>query len=116
MLWSRAIKEKDIALLDNLYDDKAHYLPNDADAIHGKEAILAYWASSFGFMTDLQLHMETLEGTRQLLYETGTGFASILSEDGNILKLPFKYVNVWKLQTNGTYRVVIDTFNNPLKN
>ncbi len=113
--WSKAIKNKDVSILNLVYDDHAHYLPNDADAIHGKEGILAYWAASFAFMTDLYLEMETLEGTKELLYETGTGRAGILSEDGSTLELPFKYVNVWKLQPDGTYRVVIDTFNNPVK-
>ncbi len=111
--WSKAIKQKDISLLAELYDTHAHYLPNDADALHGQEAILGYWAASFDFMNDLQLNMETLEGTEQLLYETGSGLAFVLSEDGKTVELPFKYVNVWKLQDDGSYRVVIDTFNNP---
>ncbi len=109
--WGKAIKQKDISLLAGLYDEKAHYLPNDANAIHGQKAILQYWKASFDFMTDLNLHMETLEGTRALLYETGTGSAYIRSEDGEIVALPFKYVNVWKRQIDGSYRVVIDTFN-----
>lgn len=111
--WSKAIKQKDISLLAKLYDTHAHYLPNDADALHGQEAILGYWAASFDFMSDLQLNMETLEGTKQLLYETGSGLAFVLAEDGKTVELPFKYVNVWKLQDDGSYRVVIDTFNNP---
>jgi len=89
--WGKAIKSKDINLLKNLYDAKAHYLPDDQAALHGNAAIVNYWESSFPFMGDLVLHMNSLKGE----YDD----------------FKFKYVNVWKLQTDGTYKVVIDTYN-----
>lgn len=110
-LWSDALTSKNVALLGELYDNQAHYLPDAADALHGKSAILTYWQNSLDFLGDLILTMETLEGSRQLLYETGTGSARVMGADGQFFNLPFKYVNVWKRQPDGTYRVVIDTFN-----
>jgi len=110
--WGKALRNKNIDLLNNLYDDNAHYLPNDAPAFHGKEAILKYWQESFTFLGDLQLNMETLEGSITLLYETGNGTVKIIGQDGNYFDMPFKYVNVWKRQIDGTYNIVVDTFNN----
>ncbi len=109
--WGKAIKSKDINLLKNLYDAKAHYLPDDQAALHGNAAIVNYWESSFPFMGDLVLHMNSLEGTKELLYETGKGVAQVMNEKGEYDDFKFKYVNVWKLQTDGTYKVVIDTYN-----
>ncbi len=110
--WGEAIKKKDIDLIKNLYDVDAHYLPNDHIAIHGRDAIAQYWSDSFPFMSDLTLNMETLAGTSDLLYETGNGFVMIMNSQGTYDKLPFKYVNVWKQQRDGTYKVVVDIFNN----
>jgi len=110
-VWGKAITTKDADLLRGLYDENAHYLPNEAQAFHGREAIVNYWQASFDFLGDLQLNMETLEGTKALLYETGTGSVEVMGQDGQFSKDKFKYVNVWKLQSDGTYQVVIDTFN-----
>lgn len=110
--WGEAIKKKDIDLIKNLYDVDAHYLPNDHVAIHGRDAIAQYWEESFPFLSDLSLTMESLAGSEELLYETGNGFVMIMNAQGNYDKFPFKYVNVWKQQRDGSYKVAIDIFNN----
>ncbi|WP_347924299.1 hypothetical protein [Pontimicrobium sp. SW4] len=114
-VWGKALRNKDISLISNLYDPKAHYLPNKDVALHGREAITEYWKASMDFLTDLQLSMESLEGTKELLYETGKGIVMVLNENGVIDTLSFKYVNVWKLNSSGKYKVVIDTFNDSIK-
>ena len=63
------------------------------------------------FLTDIQLEMETLEGNKQLVYETGKGLALAQNQTGSIDTLRYKYVNVWKRGTDGKYRVVIDIYN-----
>ncbi len=111
--WSKALKSKDVSLLENLYDENAHYLPDQDQAFHGRLAITQYWTASMDFIADIRLEMETLDGSTEMLYETGSGSASIMGADGNFFDMPFKYVDVWKLQQDGTYRVVIDTYNQP---
>lgn len=113
--WNEGLKNKDLKIFLELYDDNAHYLPNEDIAIHGNRNIAEYWKNSWNFITNLQLNMETLEGTKNVLYETGNGVVSIKNENDSIVAFPFKYVNVWKLQPNKTYKVVIDTYNS-LKN
>ncbi|MDQ3022380.1 MAG: nuclear transport factor 2 family protein [Bacteroidota bacterium] len=108
--WGEGLRSKNIEIISSIYDENAHYLPNGGYPIHGNKAILAYWESSFPYITDLNLTMETLEGTKELLYETGNGYAVIKNENVTENKF-FKYVNVWKLQPDGTYKIVIDTYN-----
>ena len=109
--WNIGLKTKDISVFEKLYDENAHYLPNQDDALHGNKAIVEYWKASMDFVSDLKLNMESLEGTKDLLYETGNGTINILNQSGGKDEVKFKYVNVWKKQKDGTYKVVIDIFN-----
>ena len=109
--WGIGLKEKDVSVFLDLYDKDAHYLPDADHAIHGNKNIAEYWKASMDFLTDVQLDMETLEGNKDLLYETGNGIAMVLNQTGGTDTLRYKYVNVWKRQNDGTYKVVIDTYN-----
>jgi ketosteroid isomerase-like protein len=109
--WSEGLEKQDINIFLNLYDLEAHYLPNDDEAVHGNQAIAEYWQTAFGVITSISLNMESLEGNKQLLYETGNGIAEIKNDNGGLDTFSYKYVNVWKLQADGSYKVVIDTFN-----
>lgn len=109
--WGKALRSKDISLLKDLYAAHAQYLPDDSQAYQGRKAILEYWESSLAYMGDLTLSMESLDGNEKLLYETGKGVAKIMNAGGAFEDFHFKYVNVWELQPDGSYQVVIDTFN-----
>ena len=65
-------------MIKDLYDQNAHYLPDDSPAIHGVDALATYWQGSFELMKGLKLNMETLEGINDLLYETGITIAQIM--------------------------------------
>ncbi len=110
-IWSTALTTKNVALLEGLYAENVHYLPDGEVALNGREEVVDYWKTSMDFIHDIQLTMESLEGTKELLYETGTGIALIPNAAKTIDTINYKYVNVWKLQKNGSYQVVIDTFN-----
>ena len=109
--WNKGIKNKDRSIFLDLYDKNGHYLPDAENAIHGNQAIADYWQNSWDFVKELHLHMESLEGTENLLYETGNGTIMIMNNAGNFDKFNYKYVNAWKKQPDDTYRVVIDIFN-----
>ncbi|MEM6701039.1 MAG: hypothetical protein AAF599_21735, partial [Bacteroidota bacterium] len=96
-LWGTALKNESDSIIAMIYDEQAHYLPNDENAIRGRAAIVAYWKASFTFLKDIRLNMETLEGTKDLLYETGRGEADLydVSSDSQIT-IQYKYMNVWK--------------------
>ena len=113
--WGEALRKKDASIISDLYDGNAHYLPNKENTIYGNKAITEYWKASMPFLTDLALNMESLEGTKELLYETGNGIVLVQNQKMTLDTLKYKYVNVWKLNKDGKYRVVIDVFNE-LKN
>jgi ketosteroid isomerase-like protein len=109
--WDKGLQNQDINIFLELYDENAHYLPNDAEAIQGNQAIAENWKNAFGIITGVTLNTESLEGNKQILYETGNGTVEIANDSGGTDKSQFKYVNVWKLQADGSYKVVIDIFN-----
>jgi len=54
--------------------------------------------------------MQSLEGTKELLYESGTGIA-LIKAGSTLDTLRYKYLNIWKLQSDGTYRVAVYMYN-----
>lgn len=111
-LWSKGLREQDVDLLHSLYDDDAYYRPDDtSEDQNAALSIRKYWQASMRVIKDLQLEMDTLNGSRDMLYETGQGTAKIASEEGLSQTVKYQYVNVWKLQDDGSYKVAIDTFN-----
>lgn len=114
--WGQALKNKDAAAISAIYDADAHYLPDAEHAYHGNKRITEYWLASFGFINDIQLEMESLQGNKELLCETGKGIALLPNAEGKQDTLAYKYVNIWKLQKDGTYKVLIDTYNDVKEN
>lgn len=111
--WSKACKDSSTEIIATIYDSSAHYLPDDYGTQHGVASIINYWKSSFPVIKDVVLKQETLEGTKEIVYETGTGYC-LLKLDKNKASLDtgtFRYMNVWKLQSDGTYKCVIDMYN-----
>ena len=113
--WGLAVQNNDISIIADLYDKNAHYLPDSESSIHGNVAITQYWEKELSYLKNIELSLESLEGTKELLYETGKGETQLVDPKGVLHTIHFKYVNVWKLNTDGNYRVVIDTYNNVAK-
>jgi hypothetical protein len=53
------------------------------------------------------LSFHDVRGNREIIYETGDGY-TLLADSS---KWKFNYVNVWRLQKDGTYKLEIDTYN-----
>ena len=75
----------------------------------GKEAIerngrVSPWKEQ---PVDLVLDIKEVAGTKEIIYETGTGY-TLLADSS---KWTFNYVNVWRLQIDGSYKLEIDTYN-----
>lgn len=109
--WGEALRKKDPAIIADIYDANAHYLADNETIKNGNQTITDYWKQSFGVLADLELTMQSLEGTKEILYETGTGWVTIYNEQNAVDTFRYNYCNVWKLQADSTYKVVIDMFN-----
>ena len=111
--WREGAQQKNLSVISSIYAPDAHYVADGRHTRHGLKAIEELWAEDLKELNDVRLNMETLEGTRDILYETGTGYSLVVNKEDKI-KLDtfhFKYVNVWRLQKDGSYKCVIDTYN-----
>ena len=109
-VFSEGFRAGDADRIAALYTDDARFLEPDAEVRVGREAIRAYWQASLAFITDMTLTTRSLGGTREMLVETGEVDTTIETEGGAFVQRD-KYVNVWRLQPDGTYRIAVDMWN-----
>ena len=109
-LFSIGVQKKDSVLLSNIYSDSAQYVLPKLKILTGKTEIEKDWG---GFVRlkenpiDLVLNIKDVRGNREIIYETGQGY-TLLADSS---KWEFNYVNVWRLQRDGSYKLEIDTYN-----
>ena len=107
--FSIGVQKGDSAFLVEIYSDSAQYVQPNQPIIKGKNEISKDWG---GFLRlkqkpiDLILNIDEVRGNREIIYETGSGY-TILADS---TKWRFNYVNVWRLQKDGSYKLEIDTY------
>ena len=96
------------------YADDARVLPPNHATVTGREAIAALLRSDGAFQ-DVRFTILALEGRNDLAYVHGAyqitftppGAAEPVGDKG-------KYVEIWKKQRDGSWKVVLDIFNSDL--
>jgi ketosteroid isomerase-like protein len=96
------------------YADDARVLPPNHATVTGREAIAALFRSE-GAIQEFRLTILALEGRNDLAYVHGAyqmslatpGAAAPVGDKG-------KYVEIWKKQRDGSWKVVLDVYNSDL--
>ncbi len=104
------IQKRDSAFLTNMYSDSAQYVIPQKPILLGKIEIGKEWGEFLRLKEkpiDLILNIKDVRGNREIIYETGQGFTLLADST----KWTFNYVNVWRLQKDGSYKLEIDTYN-----
>jgi ketosteroid isomerase-like protein len=104
------IQKRDSTTLTNIYSDSAQYIQPKKKILKGKTEIGKEWAEFIKLKEkpiDLVLNIDDVRGNREIIYETGYGYTLLADST----KWNFNYVNVWRLQNDGTYKLDVDTFN-----
>ena len=98
------------------YVDDASLLPPNAPIANGKQAIRTMWASLLGPGTTISWEASKVEVARsgELATITGTYQLSMKDPQGNPVNDRGKFVEVWKKQADGKWKVVADIFNSDL--
>lgn len=100
------------AYTQTYYAEDATVLPPNHPAIQGRAAIVEFLSSSPP-MSDFKLTKVDLKGEGNLAYLYGTYHMTVALPAGSTADNG-KYVEVWKRQADGSWKVAYDVFNSDL--
>jgi ketosteroid isomerase-like protein len=95
-----------------LYADSAKLSPNGNNFVFGRDSIKVFWSEDFktSKVLEMKTTVLTVDGNAEVIYETGKADSKILYND-TIYLAHVKYINVWRKQTDGSYKLDIDFWN-----
>lgn len=102
--------------LAEMYTDSAKLSPNGNDFVFGRANIKDFWAQDFEISQVVSMKTEilTVDGNENLIYETGKTINKILYND-SVYTIAIKYINVWKKQEDGSYKLDVDFWNKDIR-
>jgi len=114
--WSKAATAKDLDATVSYYSEDATLLPPNAPIANTKEAIRAMWATLVGPDTTVSWQASKVEVSRSgdLAYLIGAYQLSMKDPQGKPMTDHGKFVEAWKKQADGKWKVVADIFNSDL--
>ncbi len=112
--WSQSASAKDLDKAVSFYADDAVILPDKAPVVRGQDNIRKNWAPLLALPgPGLSWKTGSLEVARSgdIAYETGAYNFVTTDKKGKSTDNKGKYVVVWKKQSDGSWKVVVDTDN-----
>lgn len=116
--WSKAAATRNADRVGSFYAEDAIAYPPDMPMAVGKAAATAVWAAGFADST-YAISWKTLHAgaskSGDLGYTTGTYEDSFVGPDGKRVTSTGKYVCVWALQADGSWKAIHDSWNTDTK-
>ena len=115
--WSAAAGAKDVDKTVSYYAESAVVMPPNASAATTKEAIRSAWKEMLttpGAAIRWKATKVEVAKAGDLAYVSGTYEETTIDASGKSVKDHGKYVEVWKKQADGTWKVVADIWNSDL--
>jgi uncharacterized protein (TIGR02246 family) len=115
--WSAAAGAKDLEKTISFYSQDAIVLPTNAPAATTKEAIRNTWKellASPGLAISWKTTKVEVAKSGDIAYTTGTYELTMNDASGKPVPDHGKYVEVWKKQTDGKWKVAVDIWNSDL--
>lgn len=102
------------AYVNHYYTADAIVLPPNGEAIRGREALLAF-NESFPPYEELQFSHVEMDGAGDMAYVYGTYTMIMAAAEGeDPVEDHGKYIEIWKRQADGSWKVALDIFNSDL--
>ena len=115
--WSAAAGSKDLEKTISFYSEDAIVLPTNAPAATTKDAIRNTWRdllASPGLAISWKTTKVEVAKSGDIAYTTGTYELAMNDASGKPINDRGKYVEVWKKQADGKWKVAIDIWNSDL--
>ncbi len=97
---------------ETYYAPDATVLPPNAKTLQGRAAITEFMAA-FPTMTNFTTTVVTVEGAGDLAFVHGTYHMELDTPGGPAMD-DGKYIEIWKRQSDGSWKVAYDIFNSDL--
>jgi ketosteroid isomerase-like protein len=114
--WSKTAGAHDLDGVVSYYSDDAVVLPPNAPAATDKQSIRALWAGLAAPNVSISWQASKVEVAKSgdLAYSIGTYTDSVKDPQGKLTSDKGKFVEVWKKQPDGGWKVVVDTYSSDL--
>jgi len=113
--FGEAVRKGDAAALAALYTEDATLMPPNSEMIKGRQEIEEFWKTSMQMgVKDAILTTVDASGSGNLAYEIGKYTIKIQPEGQEPIEALGKYVAVWKLQADGSWKLHIDIWNSSM--
>jgi uncharacterized protein (TIGR02246 family) len=114
--WSKTAGARDVDGTISYYADDASMLPPNAPIANGKAAIRADWAAFLvpGSAVSWEANKVEVARSGDLAYTLGDYQSTMKDAQGKLVMDRGKYVEAWKKQADGKWKVVADIFNSDL--
>lgn len=102
-----------VAYTEHYYAPDAIVLPPNAEAVRGRKEIISFF-ESFPPITDMQFDIVEVGGAGDIAYVYGKYSMTMTPEGEEPVQGIGKYIEVWKRQPDGSWKVALDIFNSDL--
>lgn len=112
--WSKAITDKDLEKTLSFYAPDAQYLSAGRPAASTPDERRRLWVEDYatpGFSSDETTTKIEVARSGDLAYQRGTYVLSAADDKGKVTRSAGKFVVVWKKQSNGQWKAIIDIDN-----
>jgi len=108
---AKAVAALDPAKAASFYIDDVVVMSPDAPVVHGRENMQKYFETWMKEKPEVSFSTVKVEVARSgdLAYSWGTGKVKAKDKKGKVAETTSKYVSVWKKQTDGGWKIAIDT-------
>ncbi|MGB7296945.1 MAG: DUF4440 domain-containing protein [Candidatus Aminicenantales bacterium] len=107
-----ALQQGDAAAAAALYTHDAILMPHETEMIKGTPGIEAYWNGAIQMgVKNLALTIVELGSGDEFVYEVGKAVMTVQPEGMEPMEMGGKYVVVWKMMEDGTWKIHVDIFN-----
>jgi len=115
--WSKDAEAKDVDKTVSYYAESAVVMPPNASAAMTKEAIRSAWKEMLttpGAAINWKATKVEVAKAADLAYVSGTYEETMTDASGSLVKDHGKYVEIFKKQADGTWKVIADIWNSDL--
>jgi ketosteroid isomerase-like protein len=114
--WSDASVSKDVRRYMEFYDKDATVIDNYGHITKDRDTILKNITEFFsmsGFSLTFNNESAVVAKSADLGYTTGTWSMQMNNEKGELMKSSGPYLVIWKKQSDGSWKAIVDSYWNP---